>query len=50
MVLLNQDFATCWERAVPPVHAYMSGKVVPSAALLVRMRRVIARDRSRDVG
>jgi DNA-binding transcriptional regulator YiaG len=49
--LSQQDFATRLGTSRSRLSTYMSGKVVPSAALIVRMRRVAgARDLSQDVG
>jgi hypothetical protein len=46
--LSRQDFADCMGTSRPRLSTYMAGKVVPSAALMVRMRRVerLARERS----
>jgi transcriptional regulator with XRE-family HTH domain len=49
--LSRQDFAARLGTSRSRLSTYMSGKVVPSAALVVRMRRVAgARDLSQDVG
>ncbi|MGD0927918.1 MAG: helix-turn-helix transcriptional regulator [Streptosporangiaceae bacterium] len=41
--LSKQDFAACLGTSRSRLSTYMSGKVVPSAALVVRMRRVASR-------
>jgi predicted XRE-type DNA-binding protein len=56
--LSQQDFAARLGTSRPRLSTYVSGKVVPSAALIVRMRRVASRasglpfapDPSREVG
>jgi DNA-binding transcriptional regulator YiaG len=49
--LSRQDLAARLGTSRSRLSTYMSGKVVPSAALVVRMRRVAgARDLSQDVG
>jgi DNA-binding transcriptional regulator YiaG len=46
--LSKQDFALRLGTSRPRLSTYMSGKVVPSAALMVRMRRVTAQARASD--
>jgi DNA-binding transcriptional regulator YiaG len=46
--LSQQDFALRLGTSRPRLSTYMSGKVTPSASLMLRMRRVAAREEARD--
>jgi DNA-binding transcriptional regulator YiaG len=46
--LSQQDFAVRLGTSRPRLSTYMSGKVTPSAALMLRMRRVAAQTQARD--
>ena len=46
--LSQQDFALRLGTSRPRLSTYMSGKVTPSASLMVRMRRVAAQAQARD--
>ena len=46
--LSRQDFALRLGTSRPRLSTYMSGKVTPSAALMLRMRRVAAQAQARD--
>ncbi len=46
--LSQQDFALRLGTSRPRLSTYMSGKVTPSASLMLRMRRVAAQAQARD--
>jgi DNA-binding transcriptional regulator YiaG len=46
--LSQQDFALRLGTSRPRLSTYMSGKVTPSASLMLRMQRVVAREEARD--